>query len=270
MTQSNQNQNYQDEENTPSVAQQTFLKSLDKKVDKLGNFSLNVLRVIPLWRLVGYALLFLFLMDVAEIVIPPSFLDPQWEFNVLGQIVERIPIPLLGFLLIFYGGNYLRQKWENWFLKIASWLTLVIGILFILAVPLGIIDTFRIDNQTQQNITDRTSQSLQVLQEVENQLGKVQNAQQMQVLIAQLNRGNAPRLDNPEQLEQVRTDLKKFIDNNREELKNQANTAKKEAQHSLMKRSIKWNIGALLSGALFIMFWKMTKWAREANNVTDV
>ncbi len=131
--------------------------SFDKKINKLGNFSQNMLRSIALWRLVGYGLLFLFLMDLAEILIPPRFLNPQWEFNVLGQIVERVPIPLLAFILIFYGGNYLRKSWEIYFLAFVSWLTLFIGIFFILAVPLGIVNSLRINKQAQTNITNKTN-----------------------------------------------------------------------------------------------------------------
>jgi hypothetical protein len=252
MNQSNQNPN-----------SQKYLMSLDSKVDKLGNFSLNLLRTLPLWRLVGYALLFLFVIDMLEILIPPNFLNPEWEFNALGEIIERIPVPLLAFLLIFYGGQYLRQKWEQLFLSFASWLTLIIGIFFLFALPLGIINTFRIDIQTQQSITDRTNQRLEVLQAVENNLAEVKNTEEMQVLMTQLNRANTPIFDEQEQLEQAKSNLQDLINNNREELKTQAKITKTQTRNSLIKRSVKWNLGTLISGILFIMFWKMTKWARD-------
>lgn len=244
------------------VSQPSPQISLDKKVDKLGNFSLNMLRSIALWRLVGYVLLFLFALDLAEIMIPPRFFNPQWEFQVLGQIVERVPIPFLAFILIFYGGKYLRKTWEYVFLSVASWLTLLIGIFFILAVPLGIVNTIRIDKQTQTEITEGTNQRLEVLQQVESRLKDVQNTEQMQALIAQLNRGNAPVIENEEQLQQAQSNLKQFVETTRNQLNSRATALKKQRRRSLLKSSVKWNIGALVSGILFVMTWNLTKWAR--------
>jgi hypothetical protein len=253
---------------TFSVNQPKSNMSIEQKVDRLGKFSLNILRSIALWRLVGYTLLFLFVMDLAEIFIPPHFLDPQWEFNALGQLVERVPIPFISFILIFYGGNYLRKGWENLFLKFASWLTLMMGILLILAVPLGITNTIRIDQQTQANIMNKTNERLQVLEAVEDRLAQVTNREEMQVLIAQLNRGNAPVLKNEAQLKEAKSNLSQFIEDSREQLKNEANFTKKQARNSLLKRSVKWNVGSLVSGILFVIFWNMSKWARD-NNYSD-
>ena len=244
--------------------------SLNQKVDRLGNFSLNMLRSVALWRLSGYALLLLFLMDLAEIFIPPRFLNAQWEFEVFGQIVERVPIPLLSFILIFYGGKYLRKSWEYIFLTIASWLTVLIGVIFILAVPLGIINTIRIDTQTSDAINRQANGRLEVLQQVENRLGDVENAQQMQVLIAQLNRGNTPRIQNDQQLEQAKTSLRNLIEQNRTQINTNSKATIKQARRGLLKRSVKWNAGALVSGVLFISIWQMTKWARTTESLTEV
>ena len=244
--------------------------SMEQKVAKLGTFSLNMLRSIALWRLVGYALLFLFVLDLAEIFIPPSPLDPQWQFQSLGQVVERVPIPLISFLLIFYGGKYLRKSWEYIFLTASSWLTLLIGIFFILAVPLGVFSSIKIDKRTNENLQTRADQQLQVLTQVENALGTVQNSQQMQALIAQLNRGNAPIIENATQLEEAKSAIRDFIASNREQTNRQLKAGKEQAQKALIKKSAKWNIGALVSGALFITIWNMTKWARTKESMNEI
>lgn len=80
-----------------------YQAKLTQKVDKLGNFSLNMLRSLVLWRLIGYGFLVLFALDVVAIVVPPNFLNPQWEFQILGEIVERVAIPFIALLLIFLG-----------------------------------------------------------------------------------------------------------------------------------------------------------------------
>jgi hypothetical protein len=242
---------------------------LNQKVDKIGIFGLNMLRSLGLWRLVGYAFLILFILDLAEILIPPRFLNPEWEFQVFGNIVERIAIPFIALILIFYGGNYLRKGWEFIVLTSLSWLSLSVGILFLLSVPLGIVNTIRIDNLRDTRITEGTTQRLEVLQKVETRLKDVQNKQDMQVLINQLNSGNAPVIENDQQLAQVKTNLTEFIKNSRDRLNNQAENARKQGRKSLLKSSVKWNLGALISGILFIMIWQMTKWARVKEKTSN-
>lgn len=245
--------------NTETLDIQT---KLNQKVDKLGIFSLNMLRSLGLWRLVGYGFLILFALDLAEIFIPPQLLNPEWEFQTLGNIVERVAIPFIALLLIFQGGNYLRKGWEFVALTSLSWLSLLVGILFLVSVPLGIINTIRIDKINTTKITNTTNQRLELLQEVETRLKNVQNKQDMEVLITQLNSGNAPIIENDQQLAQVKTNLNEFIKTSRNQLNNQTKMAVKQTKKSLFKRSVKWNLGALISGVLFIIIWQMTKWAR--------
>lgn len=242
---------------------------LNQKVEKIGIFSLNMLRSLGLWRLVGYTFLILFALDLAEIFIPPQFLNPEWEFQTLGNLVERVAIPFIALILIFHGGNYLRKGWEFIVLTSLSWLSLFVGILFLLSVPLGIINTMRIDTLTNTKITEGTNQRLEVLQQVETRLKDVQNKQDMQVLISQLDSGNTPVIENEQQLTQVKTNLAEFITNSRNQLNRQAEMARKQNQKSLLKRSVKWNLGALISGILFIMTWQMTKWARIKETINN-
>ena len=244
--------------------------SVEQKVAKLGDFSLNMLRSIAIWRLIGYALLFLFALDLAEIIIPPRPLDPAWQFEVLGQIVERVPIPLISFIFIFYGGKYLRKSWEYIFLTASSWLTLLIGIFFIIAVPMGVISSVKIGNRTNENLQNAANQQLEILTQVDTRLKDVQNAEQMRVLIAQLNRGNAPAIQDGEQLNEAKTALSDFVAGNRDQINTQLAATKKQRKTALIKRAVKWNLGALVSGVLFILIWTMTKWARTKESMTEI
>jgi hypothetical protein len=257
--------------NTETVDTQTFdiEGKLNQKVNKLGTFSLNMLRSLGLWRLVGYAFLVLFALDLAEIFIPPQLLNPEWEFQTVATIVERVAIPFIALILIFHGGNYLRKGWEFIALTSLSWLSLLVGILFLFSVPLGIMNTIRIDTLTNKQINNATNQRLEVLKQVETRLKDVQNKQDMQVLISELNSGNAPVIENDQQLNQAKTNLTEFIKNSRNQLNSQAEMASKQGRKSLLKRSVKMNLGALISGILFIMTWQMTKWARIRETINN-
>ena len=243
-------------------------ENLKQKVQKISDFSLIILRSLALWRWVGYGFLILFFVDLVEIMFPPNFLNPEWEFRVMGAVIERVAVPLIAVLLIFYGGNYLRSRWETSILKILSWLTLVAGIILILLIPLGIVNTVRIYQQNNTQINQQVNQSLTVLKQIEAKLDTVKSKEEMQQLLTQLSRrGNAPEIRNFEQLEQVKGKLSEFINNSRRQVTTQAKKTYQQRRISLFKSSAKWNIGALISGILFINVWRFTKWARSIESM---
>lgn len=273
MSQSNQenlNSNDQERENNQVLVEDQVQETLrdypfklTQKVDKLGSFSLNVLRSVVLCRLIGYGFLILFFLDLGAIFIPPNFLNPDWEFQTLGEVVERVAIPFLALLFIFYGGNYLRKAWEYFVLTTLSWLCLLAGVLLILAVPLGVINTIRIDTQATNAIMQQTNQKLEILQQVEKRLKNIKNGQEMQVLISQLTNNNAPPIENAQQLAEAKSNLAQFITNSRSQLNTQTKLTNNQRRKALLKQSVKWNLGALISGILFVITWQMTKWARQ-------
>ncbi len=55
----------------------------------------NVSLSSSLFRLVGYGLLVLALFDLIHILIPLQLMNPMWEFQTVGALVERVPVPLL-------------------------------------------------------------------------------------------------------------------------------------------------------------------------------
>ncbi len=242
-------------------------ENLKQKVQKISDFSLIILRSLSLWRWVGYGFLILFFVDLVEIIVPSNFLNPEWEFRVMGAVIERVAVPLIAVLLIFYGGNYLRSRWETSILKILSWLTLVGGIVLILLIPLGIVNTVRIYQQNNAQINQQVNQNLTVLQQIETRLDTVKTKEEMQQLLSLLSsRGNAPEIENFEQLEQVKGKLSEFISNSRRQVTTRAKMTYKQRRIALFKSSGKWNLGALISGVLFINAWRFTKWARSVES----
>ena len=70
----------------------TILQDQEKRV-----FSTGIL------RLVGYGLLLLAVVNVSCLLISPELMNPWWEFQTMGAIVERLPLTLLGIFLVYYG-----------------------------------------------------------------------------------------------------------------------------------------------------------------------
>ena len=124
----------------------------------------------PLFRIAGYALLVLSVFDIIEIFVPLRFEDPVWEFQMARSLVERAPVPLLGLVLVLAG-----EKSKRIF-KFLSWASLVVGVLFILLVPLGVSSSVRIDQQNQQQLTSQLNQQTTQIQQLRNVVSKATSA----------------------------------------------------------------------------------------------
>ncbi len=78
-------------------------------------------------RWIGYGLLILSLLDTIAVLIPANFGNRLWELQTIGAVVERVPVPLLAMALIFFGEGYDRRGLEDIFLKVLSWVCLLLG-----------------------------------------------------------------------------------------------------------------------------------------------
>lgn len=234
-------------------------------IDQLWKFSAGLSKSIGVVRWVGYGLLVLAFFDVVEIFVPPVLMNPAWEFQTIGQLVERVPVPLLGLALVFLGERDQRTRWEPLILNILSWLALLVGVLYFLLVPLGIVDTIRLNTQNQQRVERQLEQRQEQIQQVKEALGQATTVEQMQFLISQLDsQGRTPQIQGTEQLAEVKEQLSTFLEQGETRIQEQAESQKKSQRLGLLENSVKWNLGALVSAALFISVWRLTGWARRS------
>ncbi len=242
---------------------QSDINQLTQSVKELRRFSFSQLRSITLWRLIGYVLLVLSLFDLVEKLIPRRLMNPAWELQTLGALVERVPIPLLGLVLAFYGERSWRARWELPLLKFLSWLALLLGVAFLLLIPVGVSNTVRIERQNSEQIAAQIDQQMTQIQKVEDAIEGAKTPAEMEALISRLNRqGRSPDIKDSQQLEQVKEQLSDSIAKGEERMTEQAEATRSSQRLGLWKSSVKWNLGALVSGVLFIGIWRGTRWAR--------
>ncbi|MDF5733678.1 MAG: HpsJ family protein [Rhizonema sp. PD38] len=227
-------------------------------VEQLQEFAFSQQGSITLLRILGYALLVLALFDIIEMFIPPNFMNPVWEFQTLGALVERVPVPLIGLVLVFFGELYSRTKWEFPILKVISWLTLLFAVLFILLIPLGIVNTVRLNSQSSTQISTISTQQISQAEQVEKQLNQATPEQINNLLKRQ---GRSLDGKNPQEL---KSELLSEVSQAKTKIKSQAEATQSLQGLNLIKTSVKWNLGASISGALFFIIWKQTKWARQS------
>ena len=227
--------------------------------DRVPSFSL------PIARAIGYCLVILALFDIVDSIIPAYFMNPVWEFQTIGALVERVPVPLLGMWLIFYGEQEDRKRWEKFVLKFLSWTCLMAGIVFLLLIPLGVNDVIRIHYQGQSRITVQVSQQNNRLQQLKSQVNNATAEQFDNLARLRNDRDNLPDLRNPQELNEFKSQLSSEINRAEQRLSNQSKAMRDNQRLILMKRSAKWLLGAFLAGILYIRIWHETRWARRSH-----
>ncbi|MEE3718583.1 HpsJ family protein [Tumidithrix elongata RA019] len=223
--------------------------------------SSNIEPSVYLFRFVGYGLLLLALSNFADALLPPRLTDEAWVFQTLGSLVGSVPVPLLGFVLVFYGEPKERTSLRKITLKFFSWLSLLLAIFFFAVMFAGISVTIRINNSNNIQANFQLSrQATQFQQAIEN-LKKVSDDDLVRGATAMQQQNNALKLDlnDPTAL---RKQLEAEITKKDTDGKAQIEAARQGVSNKLIKQSIKWNFEALISAGLFLGIWRLTGWAR--------
>ena len=214
-----------------------------------------------LMRLLGYGLLIFALLDYIYIVIPPRFTDPNWELQTIGKSVDNVAILLTGLIFVFYRRQgYIRIR-EQKFLGFLSWVSLLVGLLYLLIIPLGIADTWRIYYANKAQTSAQVSQQSQRLEQVKDKLNQATTDEQLKQLVASLTpQGRLFKINNPQAF---KDQFLTKISQNQQSIKIEAENAQKNQVQTLLKNSLKWNLGALTAGVLFIWIWYLSRWTRR-------
>lgn len=218
-------------------------------------------RSFALLRLIGYFLLVFSLVNYLSLLIPPRFTNPNWEFQVQGQMVDNIWSILLGLTFVFLFNEHSIVKTKQIaILKLLSWVCLLIGIVYILMIPLGINNTQKIYTNANNQFNIQKGQQQKQTVEITQRLQQVTSVEQLGGIAASLNISIDPNLSqSPEKLKEQ---ISQQIETSAQNTIKTASRAKREQSINLIKTSVRVNLGSLLSGICLIGIWKLTKWVR--------
>ncbi len=214
-----------------------------------------------LMRWIGYILLAFSLIDYIAILVPLQLTNPLWEFQTIGQLVDHVWAPLLGLALVFFlpTKSYLSNL-EIYLLRFLSWCSLILGIFYLLMVPLGINNSITINDGAMAQITSQTTQQTEQIDKLNQQLQSATTLEQLNPIAQIVNPSVKTATTNPQDLKSQLTEQIATAKNN---LLTAANSAKSQQKLNLIKNSLKVNIGAILAGVSLIGCWNLTRWVRE-------
>jgi cell division protein FtsL len=215
-------------------------------------------KISDLIPIAGYLLLILTFLDYAALLIPFQFFNPNWELNIIGQLVESVWAPILGFLLIFYRlpPHTIKVK-ELKLMSIVSWLILLLAIVYFISIPLLISNTFRLNQINFAQVTQQADQQKTQATKLKQELNSLSDNQVTNIF------AKSPLVSPKDSSETMKEKLLTKLEQEQSSSLNKATTVYQQQKKSLVKNSFKWIIGAFLSGCFFITLWKSTDWTRK-------
>lgn len=122
-------------------------------------------------KIIGIILILTFLLDFIMLLFPFRPQDKAWQVNFVTQIVDRGTIPIVA-LALFLAGHWINNiasdpDNQNHSLKLSSWpflMSSVLGLLFLLLVPLHINNVVQARDQALQRINQEATQAETQLQ----------------------------------------------------------------------------------------------------------
>jgi len=212
-----------------------------------------------LFPLVGYGLLGFTFFAFIDTVIPIQFTDSYWEFRTQSRLVEMAPVSLMGLMFIFFRREGFIRRSELFILRCLSWTALVLGILYLLLIPLGLVNSARINLRTDTDIAFRLAKQNEQISQLKTQTDTASDDKVESFIAAMQAKSPNQKSSTPEQL---RNQWKKEISQAKETAQINADAERSAKLTQLIKDAAKANIGAALASTLFILFWRLTLWAR--------
>jgi hypothetical protein len=219
---------------------------------------------IALLRIVGYGLLLLSLIDFIALFIPVRLMDPVWELKTIGALVERAVVPLIGVALVFYREIEDRVKFGFLCLKVISWATTGVGILYFLLPPLLILNTARLSNQLTAQLNTQVEQRSAQLEFLAARLQQVNAEQDLRTLASRLNN---PILDAAVQTKtapEIKQLLLNEVNQAKPRVRKEVEASMAERRFGIFKDTFRLLLGSLIAGILFLWAGYLTQWARQS------
>ncbi|NJN01887.1 MAG: hypothetical protein HC873_08450 [Leptolyngbyaceae cyanobacterium SL_1_1] len=227
-------------------------------------------------KLVGAITIIAALIDFLILVIPPRFLDAQWQLGTTTQLVDRGIVPLVGIALLLTGAwidNNAGVAKRNYSLLADSrfWVCLLSSLLGLLFAILTVLHPNNVRITSQQaleridtEVGQATTQLEQRFEQQRTQLGSlVENEDQLQQAVDQ---GQL----SPEQrtfVEQFRNDpaaLDQFLEQQLGEARQQAQTQigsrRQEAEKQIRQEALKSGLRVATSSLLLAIGYIVIGW----------
>jgi len=206
----------------------------------------SVLRGLPI---IGYLMVFMSIADCVFVAVPLQLQNPVWELATLGSISNHTWGILigLGFVLSTFSRDSINRvrPIEIYIINLFRILILLFALMFFLALPLVVVNTFRVNDLEARQIETQVTNRKRIIAQVEENLNAINDIRQL----LEIGQGLGLRLTYTPQ--SAPDSLKKQI---REQLPGATKKLETEASMSISsKKKYQWKASARIFLQLFIL-----------------
>ena len=222
---------------------------------------------------VGAALVIYSLFQYAYIIYPMQPGNSDWEFLVIGALVDNAFTPILGIALFLFGGSIEMPLWRLVGSRILTWLSLAFGVIYLLLVPLAVNDAMRIGRymNAQMATAENISQSQQ--QKVRKALDSATTMQELEVLTTVLNLTPSMEQRNKQMPDDSfvarREWLWETIRSNQKRMLEETKALYTANRTALRKDMVKAALGSTFFAAVYLYFFFAFKTVRKKFRLID-
>jgi hypothetical protein len=213
------------------------------------------MQIQPSLPYVGYGLALFSIIDLLIYLFPLGFLNFNWEFNTFNYFVDSSPGTVIGFWLVLSQelvDSEARSKIENFFMGFSAWLALFLGIVYFLMIPMGVSAAYRLYSSNNAQIFFQQKNGIAKVEEVRK---NIVTASDQDLAGLQKQIPNNPTLSPIQSPDKFRQSLIDQLESELKAIKSQTQDSLNNNQISILKRTIKSMVGALIVGFIFVKFW---------------
>jgi hypothetical protein len=213
--------------------------------------------ITGLLPVIGYAMAIASLADFIYLLFPLQLQNPTWELQTLGALVEQGWGFLVALALIF--SRYLSDNHkeirpiELVILKWIRWLVLGLAILFILSIPLIVLDTVRLHRAIPEQVATADAVQSAQLQQIGEQLDRTTDPNIVREIGQSI--GLEPQSLQDGSLPELKSTVKNRLTAARASLNVRIKASQQQQSKQLIKSSARTLYAGLIISFVFMMIW---------------
>jgi amino acid transporter len=236
-------------------------QELTKEIQNLQIANASILSSIPIIHTLGYGLILLTTINSLSIAIPVNFFDSFWILSTLEQIIEQIPLALLGLILIFFGKNLYRDRLERKILKLLHSFALWLGVLLLFFIPLSIFNNVLINEWTQEKLALQVAKKMLKIEQIKEELNAIESESDLNGFVnLSLKDLLASSTAASERLDIKKYRIANHIEKESAKIADYSQQVSHDNAMRLTKHNIKSTLSFLVAGFLLIAIWRNSKW----------
>lgn len=226
---------------------------------EIGPAERAVILGIQLFRGLGILLLAFFVLGTLSSLTDLRLKNPAAELRFASQMTDRIPLALLGMILLLCHPRFLRFKIEAIGLRLLTYLAIFLGVFYLLLIPVTM-------NAGAQMFRKNSFQLGERIREQVERAKKVQEAtlsltpEQQEGMVARYNQGNPKK--KPVSVKEFLTILQQEVKGQEERLEQERRNLLNSQQRNLYTAQFIQSAQCFLGAVVFLLVFWWTGWAR--------